>query len=778
MNGRRTIFLLFIPAIALLVYLNSIKGEFIWDDEYLIVRNEDIKDVSNIPKFFVPSYWIERHPGTKGQFRPLRAVTFTLSYAIWGERPEGYRITNVIFHILNCILIYILTLRISGDRSISYLSAIFFAVHPVHAEVVSWVKNLSEIMCLLFILISWWFHHKGEEHAGISAISLKVASIFSFILSLLSKEMGVMFPILLAGWYGISSGMRDWKVNSRRIAPLFLILLIYLFYVLFIIGRRVGPDPGTAMDLNDRILVSLKSLIIYLKLLFFPFILSAEQTLVVPKGFFHPETILSVAVVFLFIFGIIRTAKHSRMVSFSLLWIILSLLPVINIKYIYGRPIANQRLYIPSLGFCWLLAWSIVNLGRWRLLSISKEVMRSLGLTAGGIIISLYGYATIERNWVYVDSVQLYRDNIRKSPTMERPHYNLGTVLKDRGRYDEAIREFREALKVNPYLVEAYNNLGVCLWIKGDKKGAIDAFRSAIMIKPDFDKPIVNLGKLYMDQGSLDMAKEQFERVITLRPDQIQGYLHMGELYLKKDEFPEALSFFEKARAIDPENPEPYYGMAQLHIKKGEYETAFLELRRAALLDRNYINGFIELGSLLISKGLYHLAEKAFIKALEVDPKNTRTIFYLGNLYIQQGNIEKAIETYRKGKGGEERIPELHYNLGNALQIKGNIDEAQKEFMEATILNPGYWEARFKIGKIYLERDRIYDAIDQFKEILKIKPESVEAHLQLGAIYLNRLDNGQMALYHFKKALEIDPKNPNAPGIEKVVRELEKAMGK
>lgn len=129
--------LLFLVIVTTISFGRSLNHQFVWDDQPIISENLHLRNIDNIPSFFFPSYWKYNHPGTKGQYRPLRTVSFALSYHFWKFRPFGYHITNLILHVLNVLLVYLAVAALFKQPAVAFLTALLFALHPIHVESVS-----------------------------------------------------------------------------------------------------------------------------------------------------------------------------------------------------------------------------------------------------------------------------------------------------------------------------------------------------------------------------------------------------------------------------------------------------------------------------------------------------------------------------------------------------------------------------------------------------------------------------------------------------------------
>src|SRR4030067_3703612 len=149
---------LFVIFSSLAVYINSLSGDFIWDDIEQIVDNPVIKDIRNIPSFFTSDLWrlIENPTIGSYYYRPLFLLSLTLDYSLWNLNPLGYHITNLILHAINSLLIYQIGRRLFLHNAPAFLGAALFAVHPVHTESIAWISGRTDPITAVFFLLSFY----------------------------------------------------------------------------------------------------------------------------------------------------------------------------------------------------------------------------------------------------------------------------------------------------------------------------------------------------------------------------------------------------------------------------------------------------------------------------------------------------------------------------------------------------------------------------------------------------------------------------------------------
>ncbi|MFW5989157.1 MAG: tetratricopeptide repeat protein, partial [Desulfosudaceae bacterium] len=221
--------------------------------------------------------------------------------------------------------------------------------------------------------------------------------------------------------------------------------------------------------------------------------------------------------------------------------------------YLYSRPVAEQRLYIPSLGFCLLLA-----LGIQRLFLIKNRYFRIKEVPwipyAAILIIGLfYSVTTVQRNFVWHDWLTLFSDSVAASPGSARVRNNFGLALAEKGLYEQARRQFEAALQLCPDFTEARNNLGTACLDQGKVDEAITHFQASLGLDPEYAMAHKNLGVAWREKGDVDKALFHFRTALRLRPAFPAAHFHLGLALLDKKDYDRARHHFRRALEIDPD---------------------------------------------------------------------------------------------------------------------------------------------------------------------------------------------------------------------------------
>lgn len=716
-----------------LLFANTFSNEFVTgDDTRLINDNRYIRSSKNIPLFFTPYYWNALHP-FKGerQYRPIRTTTFALDYFFWQDDPVGYHLTNLLLHTGNVVLVYCLVLLLIGvarpDRQsmdsmpaplsgytcapevmLPFLTALFFAAHPVHAEAITFVKNRSELLAGLFFLSSLlifvrYISPTAARGAGQNGTRSFIrrgldlpAALVCFVLALGSKEMAITLPSVLI-LYAICflPGPARWKAILKTI-PFWGVagLFLGMRYVVFdATASSVATFPDSPWQSG---LTVLQTFGYYFYLLLFPVKLHVNHLFRLPLTIWEPSVFFSaMASVSLGMLALMLFKRTRRLPCFGLGWLLLTLLPASNLVYLSFRPIAEQRLYLPSIGFCLLLALAFRGLCATGAGFLSRKITLVL-LVA--MIFMFYSVQTIRRNYDWRDSLTFYSQLVDRFPQNPRAHLGLGDALMSKNRFDEAINQYYYALQLDPdysnchcnlanalmmegfvgeairyYFIglslqpddpELHYNLAVALTEQGRFNEAMQHYRQALKIFPDFSEALYNLGVLLAMNENLDEATDSFNAVLRLAPDNADAYRSLGMIAAKRDHFQEAIEYYNASLAIDANNAGSHFGLGIALAGSGHAEEAIVHYRLALKHQPDYADAHYNLGLALAEIGLLREAADHLEAAIRGVPGDTAAASCLTDIYKQLGGQT----TINDDPSGEVVATDISGNISEQVQ--------------------------------------------------------------------------------------------------------------
>lgn len=620
--------ILLLAGLIILVYLNSLSNEFVFDDLGLIAKRQSIRNLWNIPTLL----------GFHGNaaYRPLRTVSHALDYSLFGLNPAGYRTVNIALHIFNSALVFSLFRTLLGNSRPALLAAVLFAVHPVQTESVAYISGRRDLLFSLFYLLGviWYIRYRETDQPRYLALAGA-----GYLLSLLSKEMGITLPILCVcydiirsmpagnaagpatSWRLMAEGVRTaLRRNSRLYAAGAGGLLLLVVYYVFI----ANPSQQREMyggGLWPTVLTSARIFAHYLKLLVFPLTLNADYSFnafPISHSLFEARVILAVIVLGGTWWGIYRLLSPDRWAAFGGLWFFITLLPVSQIIP-HHEIVAEHYLYLPSAGV-FLMGGALLE----RMLTRQRQ--QTAIVAAFAVLVVVLGIRTAVRNRDWQDSETLWTKTIRTAPGSARAHTNVGEIALRKGRFQEAYQEFRTALEIKPDDAVNHDNLAVVLLRHGQLDEAEQHLRASLEIWPDYPKAHVNLGLIHLNrrqlddaarefeialsskritpgfraeiltnrgivaalQGKLDEAEQRFADAVRIAPDSADAHANLGKAYLEKGMIQEAIARLVEAVKLRESDPRFHYFLGEAYYRQGQKELALIEVAKALSLRTDF----------------------------------------------------------------------------------------------------------------------------------------------------------------------------------------------
>ncbi|MBF0489487.1 MAG: tetratricopeptide repeat protein [Candidatus Omnitrophica bacterium] len=620
-----SLFLIIISAAC--VYSNSINGQFVWDDEIQVQDNKEIRTWNNLPHIFVEN--LGAGSGRNYHFyRPLQILTLKMDYSLWKSDVRGYHLTNITLHILTAICLYLLINLLFSNNILSLITALFFVVHPIHTEAVSYISGRADSLSALFSLLCFIFYIKRYRSEIINTILVST----SFILALVSKENALILPFLILLYHFIFKGFK-----FQKFIPLLTISAIYITLRLTVLNF---PTPQEQLDSTffERIPGFFVAITNYTRLLILPFDLHMEYGDMLFK-FSNPKALIGLLIIVLAAICAFKSRNINKLVTFSILWFFVCLFPQSNL-YRINAYMNEHWLYLPSLGIFLILSNYLVLLFR-----NNKFKTLSIILCVG--LLSFYSFLTIKQNTYWKDPISFYERTLKYSPFSSRIYNNLARIYSMSGRYEEAIELYKKAIKISPRYAEAYNNLGVVYSDHGMNVEAINSYKIAIDIDPLFVGAYSNLGNAYSKVGKPDEAIGTFQKALKIKPD-LSAYNNLAMVYRDMGRTEEAIEYIKEAIKIDPTNTILYFNLGNTYAAIGKTKEAIEAFKQTVRLDPTNANAYNNIGFLLKSSGKNNEAIPFYNDAININSRLPEAYEGLISTFINLGQNQKAIEICEK----------------------------------------------------------------------------------------------------------------------------------
>lgn len=658
---------LVIVLFSLVIYADTLKNGFVYDDATTIVGNTFIKHLSNLPGLLSKGIYFSQ--SGEMTYRPVVTFTYFLDYALYGLNPWGFHLTNILLHALNGILLYafltfiiqpsvVTPLKLKPPFSFitnqPLLISLLFITHPVLTEAVNAVSFREDLLSFAFYVVTLILYVKLRLSLTsihrLSGIMIYLLSCFSYILALFSKEMAVTLPLVICCYEWLYSYKENIFV-SRILNPYnigyMILTLIYFYFRFYFFSNpvdRVDPEWG----INERLLTLPLLLLYYFKITIFPISLSADYDITSIK-LFSSYFIISLIAVASFLTGAFLLRKRYHGVAFGSLFFAITLLPVYNIIPI-GNPFAERYLYLPVLGFACATGLAIHKMA-----SLSEKCRPFCIMSI--IIVFMFTVLTVQRNCIWKDEYSLWADTLEKAPNSTRAHYGMGNAFASKGMLEEAIQEYKESIRLASYYPEAFNALGLAYYKKGMEKEGKEAMAAA---------------------------------------SETRGLIN----YYKKGLVEDAILQYKKALEIDPAHRDARYNLALLYQEQGRNEEAIKEYIIALQYRPDDFYTLNSLGLAFFQKGFFEKALSLYRKTLDIDPESVAPYNNIGMVYAVMGRVGEAEKWFKKGLMIDSESAESYYNLGFLYQNNGKLDEAVKAYKKAISIRPDYEEAKDRLREI------------------------------------------------------------------------------
>lgn len=629
---------LIISGLCAVFYSNSLLAPFIWDDEALIVKNPVIRSPLSLPKAFTSDLYSQA--GYSSNFyRPLQTISYIWDYHFWQLDPFGYHLTNIILQILVAFLVFLFILAIISEEKIAFATAILFALSPLHTEAVTYISGRAEMLMGFFLLSSLLLFIKGRH----------ILSRVAFVLGLLSKELAVVFPLVILAYlfYYQKNELKNNKTPLKAALPFFIIDFLYIFLrAIFFNFDAIHPSVLLKIPLFMRITVLPEIIFTYLKLLFIPINLHMGWSLSRPGnlwGVFLSWFLLAlICVVIVFILK----DKKKRALTFMFSWSLIFFLPQSGLVSINAF-IAEHFIYLSSISFFMLIAYSLH-----RYLSKGIFIYSVIGLSI------FYGTLTFSRNLEWLDPVAFYEDIIKFSPNSCQTHNNLGLQYEYRYLYYKAMLEYRKALEINPDSLEARSNLA----------------------------------NIYFKMAMFKEAKVEYTKLEKVLPKEKHGDLlnNIGCIYQVEGFLDEALKRYMLALSLDPKLNFAHFNIAKIYIIKGNQDFAIQEVEKS----------LPEINPASQSNSAYRETIAEYIRPFKDAPAAMIFYYDLGIKFLDRNLGEAAISAFKRVIELAPLYDNAHFNLGLAYAKKGLKKDAYFEFRSALKINPNHSQARESLAGI------------------------------------------------------------------------------
>ncbi|NXV18842.1 TMTC3 protein, partial [Cepphus grylle] len=751
-------------------YWNSLFCGFVFDDVSAILDNKDLHPSTPLKNLFQNDFWgtpMSEERSHKS-YRPLTVLTFRLNYLFSELNAVSYHFLNLVFHVVVCV-VFLKVCKLFLDNRSSVVASLLFAVHPIHTEAVTGVVGRAELLSSIFFLAAFLSYTKSKGPDNTIVWTPIAVTVFLVAVATLCKEQGItvvgiccVYEVFIAQGYTLPV-LLDTAVQILRgkgsipfsMLQTLLKLIVLMFSTLLLVVVRVqviqsqlpvftrfdnpaAVSPSPARQLTFNYLLPVNAW-----LLLNPSELCCDWTMgTIPLV----ESLLDVRNVAtltffcflgsLIVFSLRYPGDSSKTVLMALCLIVLPFIPASNLFFPVGFVVAERVLYVPSMGFCILVAHG------WKKLS-NISVLRKISWACLAAVLFTHALKTLHRNWDWESEYTLFMSALKVNKNNAKLWNNVGHALENEKNFERALQFFIQATQVQPDDIGAHMNVGRTYKNLNKTKEAEESYmiakslmpqiipgkKYAARVAPNHLNVYINLANLIRaNESRLEEADQLYRQAISMRPDFKQAYISRGELLLKMNKPLKAKEAYLRALELDRTNADLWYNLAIVYI----------ELKDPAE------------------------ALKNFNRALELNPTHKLALFNSALLMQESGDARLRPEAKQRLLHYVKEEPQDangYFNLGMLAMDDKKDTEAEAWMKKAIKLQPNFRSALFNLALLYSQTGKELMALPVLEDLLRYYPDHTKGLILKGDILMNQKKDIVGAKKCFERILELDPNN-------------------
>ena len=739
-----------------LAYSNHFDNSFQFDDAHTIQNNAAIREL-NIKDFFADGSTFSSLP-TNQSYRPYITTINALDYQLGSGSTKPFHIHIFISFVLTCLLLCVLVKKILDKIHFSVHNqfwgltvAAVFGLLCANAETVNYVIQRAEIEAGLYILAGFVAFLQG----GIWR-SKYLYLIFPFI-GFFAKEMAFVFSPLLFLYVLIfeentnllyfykKEEFKKCVVAFKKVFP--SVALTALFLVFYI---RMLPDTFQPGGISTYQYLITQPLVIchYILTFFIPYALSADTDWRAFESITDYRAITGIILLLVIIYLALKTSKNknTRLISFGLLWFLISLLPTSSFIP-FAEVLNDHRPFIPYLGLTIAVVFGI----KYVLTKFLKEkATQPLAQNTIFIVVLLFlglnAYGVFQRNKVWKTELSLWKDVTLKSPQNGRGFMNYGLALMAQGDYQNAEINYIKALELTPNYPTLYTNLGILKNAMGNKAEAEEFFKKSISLPTSNQISYYYYASFLSNNNRDTEAIEFLEKALDLYSGHLDSQLLLFNILHKQQNWEQLTSVTKNILETDPTNTN-----AKKYLEITQSRKSVLELTEEEALSNPTPEKLLNLSLLFFQAKDYNKCIETAHKAIELKNDYPEAYNNIGIAYVNLNEIDKGIEAYNKALELKPDYELSKNNLAHALTLKQR--GAEKILTANDYIN---------ISLHLYNSGKYRECIEAAKKSIEIQP-TANAYNNICTAY-NQLKEYDKAIEACNKALELDANHSLAKG--------------
>ena len=632
-KNRSFLICILLIVVTFAVYWPVYSYEFVrYDDDTYVTNNRQVK--SGLSREGIRWAFTTGHGSN---WHPLTWLSHMLDYQLFGLNSGAHHIINVLFHIANTLLLFVVLTRMTGALWASGFVAAVFGLHPLHIESVAWVAERKDVLSTFFWLLTMLAYVRYAEKPRVTRYLL---TLVLFAMGLMAKPMLVTLPfvlLLLDYWplermqFSKMLGSGNFEnsdtrkgIGGRSVLYLvvekvpFLMFTVISSIITFVVQRKGGAVPTMeALGIRSRVDNAIVSYVSYIVKMIWPSQLGVLYPH--PVGGLSTTKVVGCALLLVLVtICFVYLARWRRFPAVGWFWYVGTLVPVIGLVQVGVQARADRYTYVPLTGLFIIIAWGLpALLGKWRY----RKVM--LGLLAGVVLAAMIGATSVQLRY-WKNSITLFGRTLDVTEGNWLMHTNYAGALREAGDVEESFKHLNKALKLKPDYAEIHNNIGNALSELDKLDDAIEHYRKAVSLEPEFSEGHYNLAVALAKKGRFDEAITEYREAWRLDRWNLDALNHLAHLLDKKGQTEEVIGLYEQAIALEPKNIIAHGRLGLALARVDRIDEAIRECRIVLKARPDDVEMHCNVGILLERQNKTAEAIKHYRRALEIKPDDAK----------------------------------------------------------------------------------------------------------------------------------------------------------
>jgi len=499
-------------------------------------------------------------------------LSLALNHTIGGENAFGYHLFNLIFHLLNTLLLYLWVRKIWPKHEfLPLFVAGIFALHPLHVESVAWISSRKDVLFFFFYFLALLFYHSFCSQKKYKYFAV---TVLIFALSALSKPTAVIFPFHLLLMDYLLNRKLSMKVVLEKVP--FVLVSIAIGLATIYVQTDAGAVSVKAYSLVERIQLASYAINMYFTKFMLPINLSSFYPY--PTKPFNLVVSWS-PIIFLSVvsFALWKWREHKTFV-FSLLFFLSSIALLVQLVTVGSTIISERYTYLAYVGLSIAVYFVLDELFFKRFKD--KQIV---GVLFSSILI-IFSLLSFSRAKVWENGETLWTDAIEKFPEVAGSWGGRGVYYRMEKKYSKALRDLNQAVLLNPNEAMFYSNRGNIYFDLADDERALADYNNCIRLDATDENAFANRGAIYGRNGKPNKATNDLSRAIELNPEFITAYMNRGIIFSQQNKREQAKNDFKRCVELEPDNHAIWNALAVEYQHLGDFDASIVALNNAVRL--------------------------------------------------------------------------------------------------------------------------------------------------------------------------------------------------